>query len=82
MIWGEPDHTVADAILPVLWCFLSKLLFGSRIGSRFIQRMINQPPVKVFDYEINLTVDSDLNFGLAMLSKLLFGGRIGSRFSA
>ena len=21
--------------------------------------MINQPPVKVFDYEINLTIDSD-----------------------
>ena len=28
--------------------------------------MINQPPVKDFDYEINLTIDSDLNCGLAM----------------
>ena len=60
MIWGEPDlaavYTVAIAILPVLWCFLTILLL----------RMINQLPVKVFDYEINLTIDSDLNFGLAM----------------
>ena len=32
--------------------------------------MINQPPIlatKVFDYLINLTIDSVLNFGLAML---------------